>query len=98
MINHKTVQRLMIDMGLKAKVKRVKYRSYKGEVWRVALNVIERNFKTTGVNQKWATDITKYKINDEKGYHSPILDMNNGEIVALHEIPSSGSHPCHANG
>lgn len=23
-----------------------------------------------------------YEINDEKGYLSPILDMNNGEIVA----------------
>ena len=72
----------MADMGLKAKIKRVKYRSYKGEIGRVAPNVIARDFKTTGINQKWATDITEYKINDEKGYLSPILDMNNGEIVA----------------
>ena len=81
-INHKTIQRLMADMGLKAKVKRAKYRSFKGEIGRIAPNVIDRDFKTTGVNQKWATDITEYKINEEKGYLSPILDMNNGEIVA----------------
>ena len=81
-INHKTVQRLMADMGLKAKVKHVKYRSYKGDVGRIAPNIIDRDFKTTGVNQKWATDITEYKINEEKGYLSPILDMNNGEVVA----------------
>lgn len=81
-INHKTVQRLMADMGLKAKVKHVKYRSYKGDVGRIAPNVIDRDFKTTGVNQKWATDITEYKIHEEKGYLSPVLDMNNGEIVA----------------
>lgn len=81
-INHKTVQRLMADMGLKAKVKHVKYRSYKGDVGRIAPNVIDRDFKTTGVNQKWATDITEYKINEEKGYLSPVLDMNNGEVVA----------------
>ena len=56
----------MADMGLKAKIKRVKYRSYKGEIGRVAPNVIARDFKTTGINQKWATDITEYKINDEK--------------------------------
>ena len=81
-INHKTVQRLMADMGLKAKVKHVKYRSYKGDVGRIAPNIIDRDFKTTGVNQKWATDITEYKINEVKGYLSPILDMNNGEVVA----------------
>ena len=81
-VNHKTVQRLMADMGLKAKVKRVKYRSYKGEIGRIAPNVIARDFKTTAVNQKWATDITEYKINEEKGYLSPILDMNNGEVIA----------------
>ena len=45
----------MADMGLKAKVKHVKYRSYKGDVGRIAPNVIDRDFKTTGVNQKWAT-------------------------------------------
>ena len=46
-VNHKTVQRLMADMGLKAKIKRVKYRSYKGEVGKVASNVIARDFKIT---------------------------------------------------
>lgn len=81
-INHKTVQRLMAEMGLRAKVKHIKYRSYKGDVGRIAPNIIDRDFKTTGVNQKWATDITEYKINEEKGYLSPILDMNNGEVVA----------------
>ena len=41
----------MADIGLKAKIKHVKYRSYKGERGRVAPNVIARNFKTTGINQ-----------------------------------------------
>ena len=81
-INHKTVQRLMVDMGLKAKIKRAKYRSFKGEIGKIAPDVIDRDFKTTGVNHKWATDITEYKINEEKVYRSPILDINNGEIVA----------------
>lgn len=29
-INHKTVQRLMVEMGLKCNIRKVKYRSYKG--------------------------------------------------------------------
>lgn len=81
-VNHKAVQRLMRDMGLKAVMKRSKYRSYKGEVGKIAPNIIARDFTATHSNQKWATDITEYKINDEKGYLSPILDMYNGEIVA----------------
>ena len=34
-VNHKTVQRLMGDMGLKSLVRAKKYRSYKGEVGRM---------------------------------------------------------------
>ena len=39
----------MADMGLKAKIKRVKYRSYKGEIGRVAPNVIARENQPKGL-------------------------------------------------
>ena len=81
-INHKTVQKLMQEMQLKSVVRRVRYRSYKGEVGRVAANVLERDFSTQAPNRKWATDVTEFKIGDKKAYLSPILDMYNGEIVS----------------
>ena len=81
-INHKTVQKLMQEMHLKSVVRRVRYRSYKGEVGRVAANVLERDFSTQAPNRKWATDVTEFKIGDKKAYLSPILDMYNGEIVS----------------
>ena len=81
-INHKTVQKLMQEMHLKSVVRRVKYRSYKGEVGRVAANVLERDFSTQAPNRKWATDVTEFKIGDRKAYLSPILDMFNGEIIS----------------
>ena len=81
-INHKTVQKLMQEMQLKSVVRRVKYRSYKGEVGRVAANVPERDFSTLAPNRKWATDVTEFKIGDRKAYLSPILDMYNGEIIS----------------
>jgi len=81
-INHKTVQKLMGQMGLKAKRKRQHYRSYKGELGKIAPNVIDRNFQTTAPAQKWATDVTQVKIKDRWVYLSPILDMFNGEIVS----------------
>ena len=81
-VNHKTVQKLMGQMSLKAKRKRQHYRSYKGEFGKVAPNVIDRDFKASAPNRKWATDVTQVKIKDRWVYLSPILDMFNGEIVS----------------
>ena len=81
-INHKTVQKLMGQMELKARTKRQKYRSYKGEVGRVAPNVLNRDFHASRPNQKWATDVTQVNIKGDKLYLSPILDLFNGEIVS----------------
>ena len=80
-INHKTVQKLMSQMGLKAKRKKRHYHSYKGQTGKVAPNVIYRNFSAERPNQKWTTDVSLVCIKDEKLYISPILDMYNGEIV-----------------
>ena len=46
-VNHKRVQCLMHDAGLLGKRPKEKYHSYKGEVGKVADNVINRNFSTT---------------------------------------------------
>ena len=81
-INHKTVQKLMQEMHLKSVVRRVRYRSYKGQVGRIAANVLERDFTAQVPNSKWATDVTEFKIGDKKAYLSPILDMYNGEIIS----------------
>lgn len=81
-VNHKKVQKLMCQMNLKAAVSKAKYKSYKGEVGKIAPNIIERDFKTDLPNRKWTTDVTEFKINEQKAYLSPILDMFNGEIVS----------------
>ena len=81
-INHKTVQRLMVEMGLKCKIRKVRYRSYKGEVGKVAPNIIARDFVATAPNRRWATDVTQINIGSTKLYLSPILDMYNGEIIS----------------
>lgn len=81
-INHKTVQGLMRSMGLRCQIRKVRYRSYKGHVGRVAPNLLNRDFKAEKPCQKWATDVTQVSIKDRKCYLSPVLDMFNGEIVA----------------
>ena len=57
-LNHKTVQKLMVEMSLYGKRKKAKYKSYKGEIGRIAPNVIDREFIATAPNQKWTTDVT----------------------------------------
>ena len=81
-INHKTVRKLMNQMGLKAKRRKQHYHSYKGEVGRIAPNVLQRDFTASKPNQKWTTDVTQVNIHDRKLYLSPILDMYNGEIIS----------------
>ena len=80
-INHKTVEKLMKELGLKALIRKVKYRSYKGDVGRIAPNLLERNFASNKPNEKWLTDVTQVDIKGEKMYLSPILDTFNGEII-----------------
>ena len=81
-LNHKTVQKLMVEMSLYGKRKKAKYKSYKGEIGKIAPNVIDRDFVAAAPNQKWTTDVTEVKIKDRKIYLSPILDMFNGEIIS----------------
>lgn len=81
-INHKTVQRLMNSIGIKCMVRIKKYRSYKGEIGKIAPNIIQRDFYTDAPNQKWTTDITEFSLFGTKLYLSPILDMYNGEIIS----------------
>ena len=72
----------MGTMGLKSKIRKIRYRSYKGEIGKIALNIINRNFIAQAPNRKWATDVTQINIGSEKLYLSPILDMFNGEIIS----------------
>ena len=82
-VNHKTVRKLMKQLGLVCQVRaKRKYNSYKGEVGEVAPNLLERHFKTNQPNRKWVTDVTEFKVNDQKLYLSPILDLFNGEVVS----------------
>ena len=86
-INHKRVLRIMREESLlcnKFKTKSRKYSSYKGEVGKVADNVVDREFKADKPNQLWLTDVTEFRIKGEekKLYLSPILDIYNSEIIS----------------
>ena len=46
-----------------------------GVVGKVAPNILDRKFDATGPYQKWATDITEFKIENCKLYLSPMLSL-----------------------
>lgn len=79
----------MKEEGLTCRVRMKKYRSYRGQVGRIAPNIIERNFQADKPYEKLATDITEFSLCGKKLYLSPLMDMFNGEILsyAISERP-----------
>ena len=81
-LNHKTVHKLMRSMGLRGKRRKSKYKSYKGEVGKIAPNVINRDFETSKPFEKLATDVTEFAVCDDKVYLSPVIDLHNNEVIS----------------
>lgn len=69
-------------MRLFGKRQKEKYHSYKGEVGKIADNVINRDFSTTAPLQKWTTDVSQFNFSWGKCYLSPVLDMHTNEIIS----------------
>ena len=81
-VNDKRVQRIMHCLGLLGNRPKEKYHSYRGEVGKVAPNIIDRDFSTESFLEKWTTDVSQFRFSWGKCYLSPILDMNNNEIIS----------------
>ncbi|GAA4867993.1 IS3 family transposase [Paenibacillus vulneris] len=82
--SYSTVYRIMKKHGLLKKTKRhpngitcEDAAAHKSE------NLIQRDFKSSGPNQKWLSDITEVPCLDGKLYLCAVLDCFNGEIVGL---------------
>lgn len=80
----KRVHRIMKKLNIKSVIrkKKKKYKSSTAEA--VAENVLYRDFYATNPNQKWATDVTEFKVPGEKKklYLSAILDLYDRYPVA----------------
>lgn len=91
--NHKLVMKLMEQEHLACLLRKKKYRSYRGQVGRVAPNLLKRDFKAKQPNLKWTTDISEFNLFGQKLYLSPILDLFNGEIVSYTLSKSPNLYP-----
>lgn len=52
----------MKELGLFCVVRAKKYRSYKGDVGKIAPNLLNRDFTAKQPNEKWAIDITEFSL------------------------------------
>ncbi|WP_263492206.1 IS3 family transposase [Bacillus sp. RAR_GA_16] len=81
-INHKRVQRLMGELGIKAIIRRKRPYYGKKEAYVISGNHLNRDFQASEPNKKWVTDITYLIFNGQKLYLSAIKDLYNNEIIA----------------
>ena len=72
----------MKQLKLSARIRRQKWRSYKGQQGKIAKNHLKRRFHAGRPHKRWLTDITEFKVGDNKLYLSPILDCYNNEIIS----------------
>jgi putative transposase len=72
----------MREESRSCQIRKKKYRSYKGEVGLAAPNLLERNFEASKPNQKWATNVTEFKVLGQKQHFSLVIDLFNGEVIS----------------
>ena len=72
---------LMAEAGVKCEVRMKKYKSYKGEIGKIAPNLLERDFQADMPHKKMVTDVTEFHLFGVKIYLSPVLDLYNSELV-----------------
>lgn len=82
-LNHKTVLKLMNELGLHPRRKmNIRYSSYKGTVGKTAPNRLARRFDVSEPDTVWVTDVTMFKTEEGKVYLSPVKDLCTGEIIS----------------
>ena len=72
----------MKTLKICGKQRKSKYRSYRGEVGKIAPNILNREFNANAPYTKLTTDVTEFNVCNEKVYLSPVLDMFNNEILS----------------
>ena len=88
--NHKKysrrrIQRIMEMLDIKAQIRKKPKRYKKSTPETTAENILARNFYAQMPNEKWATDVTEFKIpgTKKKVYLSAIIDLYDRSIVAF---------------
>lgn len=87
--NHKKyskgrIRRIMMMLGITSIIRKKKPKYGKSTAEAEAENLLKRDFNASKPNEKWATDVTEFKIigSKQKIYLSAIIDLYDRSIVA----------------
>jgi len=82
--SRKRVHRIMKKLNIHSVIRKKKKKYLSSNPQAVAENILQRDFYATGTNQKWATDVTEFKVPSEKKklYLSAIIDLYDRYPVA----------------
>ncbi|WP_390271349.1 IS3 family transposase [Arthrobacter sp. NPDC058192] len=88
-VNHKKVQRIMQELGIRSiiRAKRPYFNAYpvmKSD-GRVAPNLLNRDFTAAEPNEKWVTDVTQYRVGEQRLYLSAIKDLCGNDSRLSHQ-------------
>ena len=74
----------MKKLGIHSVIRKKKKKNINAKTDETAENILQRNFYATAPNQKWATDVTEFKVPGEKKklYLSAIIDLYDRYPVA----------------
>lgn len=89
-VARKTVLKRMQVLGVRCQVRRTRFTTYRGADGAIAPNVLNRDFTATAPNQKWVTDVTEFRIGDDKLYVAPVMDLYDRQIIACSVARSAG--------
>lgn len=83
--NHKRIRRIMRVLWLSSVIRRQLHSCTKSNSKeQAAENILNREFNSEKINQKWLTDVTEFKYgNEQKAYLSAILDLCDKRIVSF---------------
>ena len=88
--NHKVIQKLMHEEHIVCKVRQHKYNSYKGQIGKVAPNLLQRDFSTTKSNenglQMLAGQLIEPHFYVEKLHNYKKLNFHNENFKYLNDI------------
>jgi putative transposase len=73
---------LMRELGLKSVLKRkFVVTTNSNHTYPIAKNILNRNFESNSIGEKWVSDITYIRVNDDWNYLTTIMDLADRKIV-----------------